>query len=570
MRARAWLILGAALIVQGCSLWQASGPPGAAALARHGGPEVDLTRPPVLDEPGPETLGLLPADLGGDLVEPVPIAPDPTLQRAPAEAIGPLSLSVEEAVLLALRNNRSISVEQLQPVIASTFEDLERAVYDPELFARGEFGREEVQQTDRATGQQFSTSGEGRSLAAGVRQLFPTGTEVELSIGQDQSDSDRTPEQQSLRAGLSLTQALLQGASIDANLAAIRQAELDTAASIYELRGFAETLVADVELTYWDYVLARRQIEIFEQSLEVALQQRRETLRRIEVGQLAETELAAAEAEVALREQGLIEARSALDRTRLQLLRLLNPVSAEGWARAIEAVEDPVLPELALASVDDHVALALLLRSDLNQARLQVEQGRLEVVQTRNGLLPILDLFITLGKTGFSDSFGGSFRAIDEPGYDLSVGVDALYPIGNRAAEAAYRRGLATRDQAVRSVANLSQLVSLDVRIAFLEVERARQQIRASAATRAAQEEVLRAERAKFGVGNATAFTVAQAQRDLLEAQINEIEAIVAYRQALIELYRLDGTLLKRRGIDAPGGQPVRIGLEVADLAGGV
>lgn len=555
---------GLLALLQACAFWDAAGPPGAAALARLGAPEVDLARPPAYEGEleALDTLGPLPSPPADRLMQGLEIAPE-TATPGPDDPEGPLRLSVEAAVLLALRNNRSLQVEQLEPVIAGTFEEVERALYDPEVFAEVQLAREEVQQTDRATGQQFGVAGESRAVLAGVRQFFPTGTDVELTLAQQQTDSDRTPEQQDARVGLTLTQALLQGGSLEANLAAIRQAEIDTLASVYELRGFAELLVADVELAYWDYVLARRQIEIFEQSLEVARQQLRDTERRIGVGQLAETELAAARAEAALREQGLIDARSALERTRLELLRLLNPPSAAGWDRPLEALEEPTLPDLPLDRLEDHVALGLLLRPDLNQARLEVQRGRLEVVQTRNGLLPVLDLFVTLGKTGFADSFGGSFRAIDEPGYDLAAGLRASYPIGNRAAEAFHRRALASRDQAIRSVGNFAQLVSLDVRTAWLEVARAREQVEASAVTRAAQEEVLRAESVKFRVGNATAFSVAQAQRDLLEAQIAEIEAAVAYRQSLVELYRLEGTLLKRRGIDAPGSRPVQIALPI-------
>lgn len=564
-KVRAWLaclaVGGVPMLLQACTFWADPGPLGAPALARYGAPEVDLIRPPGYDAQiaALDTLGPTAAQAADPLPEELAFVPDPPLDGV--DPSGPLRLSVEEAVILALRNNRSLSVEQLNPVIAGTFEDVERAVYDPEVFADGALTREEVQQTDRATGQLFSVTGEGSGVQVGGRQLFPTGTDVELSLTQDRDDSDRTPEQNSTRVGLTLTQALLQGASLEANLARIRQAEIDTLASVYELRGFAELLVADVELTYWDYVLARRQIEIFEQSLEVARQQQLETQRRINVGQLAETELASARAEVALREQLLIEARSALERTRLQLLRLLDPRSAAGWARPIQAVDQPALPELPLDQVEDHVALGLRLRPDLNQARLQVQRDRLEVVQTRNGLLPVLDLFITLGKSGYAASFGDSFRNIDEPGYDLAVGIEAAYPIGNRAAQALNRRALASRDQAAQSVGNLAQLVSLDVRTAWLELERARQQVSASAVTRSAQEEVVRAELAKFAVGNATSFTVAQAQRDLLEARIAEVEAAVAYRQALVELYRLEGTLLERRGIAAPGARPIEIGL---------
>ena len=53
------------------------------------------------------------------------------------------------------------------------------------------------------------------------------------------------------------------------------------------------------------------------------------------------------------------------------------------------------------------------------------------------------------------------------------------------------------------------------------------------------------------------ALGVAQAQRDLLESEIAEVRAMVVHRQQLIELYRLEGTLLQRRAIAAPGAQPL-------------
>jgi outer membrane protein TolC len=49
-------------------------------------------------------------------------------------------------------------------------------------------------------------------------------------------------------------------------------------------------------------------------------------------------------------------------------------------------------------------------------------------------------------------------------------------------------------------------------------------------------------------VGDSTCLLVAQAQRDLLESQIDEVDAVIAYRLALIQLYLAEGTLLGRRG----------------------
>jgi outer membrane protein TolC len=52
---------------------------------------------------------------------------------------------------------------------------------------------------------------------------------------------------------------------------------------------------------------------------------------------------------------------------------------------------------------------------------------------------------------------------------------------------------------------------------------------------------------------------VAQAQRDLLQSQIDEVAAVVNHLKALVELYRQDGSLLERRGIAAPGQEPVEL-----------
>jgi outer membrane protein TolC len=55
-------------------------------------------------------------------------------------------------------------------------------------------------------------------------------------------------------------------------------------------------------------------------------------------------------------------------------------------------------------------------------------------------------------------------------------------------------------------------------------------------------------------VGRSTALLVAQAQRDVLSSQVGEVDAVVRHLQALVEFYRLEGTLLERRGIALGGG----------------
>ncbi|MFZ7128128.1 MAG: TolC family protein [Desulfobacterales bacterium] len=492
------------------------------------------------------------------------VGPSPTAEADPRspgavpDPEQPLRLTLHDAILMSLENNRSLAVERLTPSIQETFTAEERAVFDPVLEGEASYLETESQRLARSGSDTESLESKVTDGRLSLVQFFPTGTFVEAEAATTSTDSSLYQDPfTSTRLGLVVTQSLLRGLGTDVNLARLRQARLETRISLYELRGFTESLMARVENAYWDYALAIRQIEIVEESLRVANQQLDETREMIEVGTMAEAELAAVQAEVAAQQQALINARSSRETARLELLRLLNPPVEDLWQRQVVLVHPPELPDVQLGDVSTHVAAAERMRPEINQTKLNIRQGDLEIVRTRNGLLPKMDLFVQLGKTGYADSFSRSVDDISNDNYDVQAGVAFEFPPLNRSARAEHRRSLLSRDQSERALDNLSQLVELDVRTAFIEVDRSREQIDASSATRRYQEETLRIETEKFRVGRSTNFFVAQAQRDLLVARINEVEAVVSYLKALTDFYRLEGSLLERRGIDAPGAEPV-------------
>ena len=479
-----------------------------------------------------------------------PFRPHLAEERAFALPVeGPASLSVEQAVLLVLQNNADLQVRQLNPVVAGTFETIERGTFDPELFADVSYREERTSETAASTGTRFDVEGNETAVLAGIRQKLPTGTTFEATVGQDRSVSDRTPELQTARLGISVTQSLLRGLGPSVNLVRVRQAELGVAASAHELRGFTEALLASTEIAYWNFVFARLEIETFEKSLAVARQQMKEVELRIEVGILPEIEAAAARAEVASQEQALIDARSLLEENRLRLLQRISPGPRGQLDLSVVATSEPTLQPEPITDLVDRLDLAERSRPDLNEARLRLAQNRLRTIATRNGILPRLDLFIALGQTGFADTFTDSFRELDGNTYDFTAGVRLSHFLGNRAAEAEDLAARASRRQAADAVINLQRMVQVDVRLAFNEVERARQQIVATRATRTLREETLHAEKERFDVGLSTALQVSRAQRDLLASSIDEVKAIIHYRIALVRLYLAEGSLLERRGV---------------------
>ncbi|MEI7837720.1 MAG: TolC family protein [Planctomycetota bacterium] len=474
-------------------------------------------------------------------------------------ADGTIRVDVYAAIVMALNNNRELAVEKYTPPIVQTFEAQELGAFDPVLSGRVVAGHTTARQGVIGGSNVNSTSG---AMEATLTEFLPTGTRVGVGVSATAGRDRYAGGQNSARIGLTATQALMRGYGLDVNLASLRQARLDTLSSEYELRGFAQAVVARTEQAYWDYVEAQRQVAIVERSWQLAKDQLSQTDERIRVGRLGETERAAAEAEVAVQELARIEARSAVDRTRVVLLRLLNPPGPNALGRVLEIQIGPqAIGKAADAKIDpleEHLALAQRMRPDLNQARLLVSRNELEIVKTRNGLLPRLDLFVTLGKSGYADSFGEAASGVATRGdFDAAVGVSGEIPLGNRAARAQLDRSVLNMDMSRQAVANLSQLVETDVRLGYIELVRAREQLIAAGANRRLQAEKERAEQEKFLAQRSTSLQVALVQRDRLAAEIIETRAGTSYLKAFVELYRLEGSLLERRGIVAPGREPV-------------
>jgi outer membrane protein TolC len=224
-----------------------------------------------------------------------------------------------------MENNKSLIVQRMTPKSAGRLRTSNaRSLTRPQR--QGSQRRTVADRLSRAgSGIESQIADTATGLIA-VDKLFPTGTTVGLDASTNYPDSSLYSDTfVSNRLGISVTQALLRGRDVRVNLASVHQARIDTQISEYELRGFMEALVEQVESSFYDYALAQRQIGIYTDSLRLAEQQMAEAQERIHIGTLAETELAAAQAEVALRRENLITARSNLARERLNLIRLLNP-----------------------------------------------------------------------------------------------------------------------------------------------------------------------------------------------------------------------------------------------------
>jgi outer membrane protein TolC len=279
---------------------------------------------------------------------------------------------------------------------------------------------------------------------------------------------------------------------------------------------------------------------------------------RVEVGVLAPLDIVQAEAEAANRRQTLAAAEATSQTAELTLKRyLVTGTDDPLWRQKLQPVD---LPSLAPAPTDIEGAVrrSLERRTDLINARKNLQSSDVSLKYFRNSTLPEVDLVASYGAQGIGGTSiqraglgssvitntipGGYTDALrlltnrDYPNWNLQFNVS--YNLWGSAAEAQYARARLQRNQSQARLRALELQVATEVTNAAITVQSNLKRVEAAQAARELAEKRLEAEQSKFEVGMSTNFFVVQAQRDLRDAQNTELRALADYRKSLVTFER--------------------------------
>jgi outer membrane protein TolC len=356
------------------------------------------------------------------------------------------------------------------------------------------------------------------------------------------------------------TQPLLRDFKIDDTRQQLLVTRLNQEVSDIQLQQTIVNTLANVRNAYWDYVFAVQSVEVSRQSLNLAEELLRNNQTKVEIGTMAPIDVVQAQSQVAQQRQALVTAEGTRRTAEIALKRLI--VSGTGdalWSSTIEPVDRPDFrPEpIDLAAA---TARALENRTDVLQARKIQEANAVTLGFLQNQKLPQVNLltryattgiggtqFVTTGSGinrevvqvipgGYADALSSLLR-LRLPTW--SVGLNVSYNLGTSVADAAVARARIQQNQIDVQLRQLELEVTSDISNAAVQVQNTAERVQAAQAARDLAQQQLDAENSKFGVGMSTNFQVVQAQRDLATAQNNELQAILAYRRAVVEFERV-------------------------------
>ncbi|MGE3841241.1 MAG: TolC family protein [Vicinamibacterales bacterium] len=472
-------------------------------------------------------------------------------------AAGEIALTLDEAVRRAIERNADLAIVRLEPEAGTIRVAQAESAFRPVLSTA--LGMTRV--TTPPTSSLFGDSGVENTDWFGsgtLRQRLLTGGGTWLASWDAQRTTTNSPlSSYNPDLGSSLLLAFSQPLLRDREIDAARQQLIVTRRNkdISDLQ-FKEAVVqttASVKTAYWDLKATLANVAVQQRSLELAEELARQNKARVDVGQLPPLDLLAAQAEAAQRREQLIEARRLAGDSEDRLRRLImDPADRSFWNVRLSPVDEPRADE-PTPDVDAAIAATLTGRLDLEQARKLVENAVSAVRFYQNQRRPDVRLEASYAPTGLGGtqlirngflgdiigrnqtSFGSTLGQIltgDYPSW--SVGLTVNYALGRSYEDAGLARAEIDRRQAEARVSTLELQAVEELRRANRTVGSARERIDATRVGAELAEERLQVEQRRFEVGLSTSFLVTQAQRDLAQARVAQLQAMLDFQSALI------------------------------------
>jgi outer membrane protein TolC len=426
-------------------------------------------------------------------------------------------LSLDEAVQVALNQNRDVVKAQLNLQAAHGEAMQMRAVFMPRLRGSSSYGHTEA--AERSPAGQFG-------------------------------DNDYTPRKDNWEGTIRVVQTIYEGGKLRS---AWRAAKWTGEQAWMEYRVTVADVVRNVRTTYYAVLLAEQQITVRAAAVKL-LEKELDTIKlRHAAGAVPKFDVLRGEVEVANSRPKVIRARNNWRVAKNDLATLL------GWTVPSHILEDVPLTlstamEAGAVDLDLPGALARAVERRAEIGVVRARNGLFEesVVSARAGYKPTLGVFAGYGAhaSQFREDF---FRSVSGP----QAGVQLTWDLFD---------GRKTRGKVIESEAQLARgrvelenvirRIEQEVRTAWSKLVEAREVLETQKKVQEQAEEAIRLASSRYDAGAGTQLDVLDAQTALTEARTTQVEAVHDYLVARAQFERAVGVEFRLEAKDSGATPP--------------
>jgi len=470
-----------------------------------------------------------------------------------------LRISLRDLTKLALQNNLDIAISETNEALYQQKVIQTAGYYDPTLNVSLQTSRTKSANTNITNKSATGFNQRDNALwNASLTQYLPTGGGFTVNLNSNRSDTNQlaslfTPQFQA-SSQVTFTQPLWRNRRIDSTRSNIKLINLDLKTNDSKFKQSVSSTIAGIQALYWDLVGAIRNFEIKRQSVELARLQVEQNKAKVDIGTLASITVTEAQATQATREIDLIQAKEAIQTNENALRNMISTDrNAQIWHQTIIPSDAPDFQEYEI-QLDKAIETALANRPELEQYNLQLQQN--DVTRQLQGNLKKwqFDAVGSFGANGTAGPqsytnnnpnmqpqfVGGLFNAyktlFSEGLLNWSVGFTIQIPLKNRSLDAQLAQTQIARQQLIMNRTKTEQNIIVQVRNAVEAVETSRQRVETAKVSLRLAQEQLEGETERFANGMSQNFQVLQRQADLSAAQGTQLQALIAYKKAIITL----------------------------------
>src|SRR5665213_3192664 len=410
-----------------------------------------------------------------------------------------------------------------------------------------------------------------RSIQASYSQSFHWGMNAQLTYSSTSQSVNSTffslNPYTNGSLDLQVTQSLLNGFGSAVNTRNIRVQKNNLKVTDLQFKEQVITTVTAVLNLYWDLVSFNQDLRARQEEVGTAQQLFENNRKQVQIGTVAEIEVTRAQSQLYAAKQDLLISQTNI----LQQETILkNALSRQGVGTSeladvhIVPLDTIVIPaQDESRSIGELVGEALKNRVEVEQARINIDSKKTNLIGIRSSLKPTLNAFAELTNNGLTGQItplglaqggvpylsGGYDNLLAEifrrnyPNY--SAGISLNIPLRNRAAQSDYATSEIEIRQDQLSLQKQSNQIRVDVQNAMIGLQQARARYDAAVEGRKLSQETAEGDKKKLDLGASTSYQVVQDQRDLASAQSSEAQAMANYTHAQIALDQALGRTLE-------------------------
>ncbi len=492
-------------------------------------------------------------------------SPPPTETKPVAAAPGgettiQKEMTLKEAIFYALKNNLDLQIQMINTENSWNAVKVNGADFIPVLDISLNNSENNSPSTGFLEGADILTS-KGLSLDLSLVQKIALGGTIEVNLYNRRYETNSAwssiNPSLSSRLTVSINQPLLKNFGTFVTKKNIYISMNEHKKSQWQLRQQILDLVYNVENAYWQLVYAHQNLDTMKMSLKRSENLLKQNRIKVKVGAAARIDILDAEASVAADESNLLQAEQDIQTAEENLKKILNMSTLD---QTLVPTETPTVNKIA---VDFNAFLmeALEMRPDMQQAKLTLKNNKIEVRYYRNQMLPGLQLSASYYTTGTGgdqlitegNPFTGDYVIIGVIEKDIwatmkdtisnlyqnyNVSLQLSVPLSLAKERTQLAQARLNMKAALLSLKNTENTIYSEVKQVIKAYESNLKIVEAGRISLDLEQRKLKAEEKKLSVGLVSNYDVIQKQRDLVQAQTTNLNALRNYNMILADINR--------------------------------